>query len=287
MPHLPDDAVTPGPGALPELRRLGKNLDGYRGETIDIDAVVSECEAAAHAHGWTVHDLPAGLHRRIPTLFKAATGKARPEPLNIYISAGIHGDEPAAPLAALRLLQENLWPPSANVWLCPCLNPTGFLKNSRENEHGTDLNRQYLQPQAKEIIAHIAWLEAQPAFDLCLCLHEDWESHGFYLYELNPDQCPSPAQRILRNVSRVCPIDRSEVIEGRRAKDGLILPSLDPRTRLQWPEAFFLIIHKTRLCYTFEAPSDFALGVRVKALTVAVETAIGELVACKRNPTSL
>ena len=110
--------------------------------------------------------------------------------------------------------------------------------------------------------------------DLCLCLHEDWESHGFYLYELNPDGVPSASDRILEDVSRVCPIDFSETIEGRPAKNGLILPTLDARTRLQWPEALFLITHKTRLCYTIEAPSDFPLLLRVEALVVAVRSAI-------------
>ena len=30
-----------------------------------------------------------------------------------------------------------------DVWLCPCLNPTGFPLNRRENGKGLDLNRQY------------------------------------------------------------------------------------------------------------------------------------------------
>jgi len=90
-------------------------------------------------------------------------------------------------MAALQLLLDNFWPPEMELWLCPCLNPTGFVLNRRENEAGADLNRQYLEPTQPETLAHIAWLKKQPYFDLCLCLHEDWESHGFYLYELNPD----------------------------------------------------------------------------------------------------
>jgi hypothetical protein len=78
-------------------------------------------------------------------------------------------------------------------------------------------------------------------------------------------------------VARVCPIDRSETIEGRPARDGLIRPSLDPRTRPDWPEAFFLLTHKTRLSYTMEAPSDFALPVRVAALVGAVKAALAAL----------
>ena len=51
---------------------------------------------------------------------------------------------------------------------------------------------------AEEIKAHIQWLARQPKFDLCLLLHEDWESHGFYLYEQNPDARRSFADRMHR-----------------------------------------------------------------------------------------
>lgn len=139
---------------------------------------------------------------------------------------------------------------------------------------GADLNREYLEPHAPEIRAHIDWLQRQPAFDFCLCLHEDWESSGFYVYELNPDGLPSLADVMIQRVSSVCPIDCSEMIEERPASGGVIRPSLDPRTRPQWPEAFFLLTHKTRLSCTLEAPSDFALSVRVAALTEGVNAAL-------------
>ena len=116
--------------------------------------------------------------------------------------------------------------------------------------------------------------DRQPGFDLCLCLHEDWESNGFYLYELNPDGRPSLAELMIASVAELCPIDCSEVIEGRPAQNGIIRPSVDPRSRPQWPEAFYLLSHKTRLSYTLEAPSDFALPVRVAGLVGAVRAAL-------------
>src|SRR5437899_3137201 len=147
------------------------------------------------------------------------------------------------------------------------------LESARECE-GADLNRQYLQPTAAETLAHILWLQGQPPFDLCLCLHEDWEAHGFYVYELNPDGQASLAEAIVSNVAQVCPIDRSDLIEGRPAQNGIIRPSIDPRSRPQWPEAFFLLTYKTRLSYTLEAPSDFPLASRVEALVAGVGSAL-------------
>jgi hypothetical protein len=174
-----------------------------------------------------------------------------------------------------HLMQTNQWPEEFDYWLCPCLNPTGFDANRRENAEGLDLNRQYLQPQAvAETRVHVEWLERQPKFDLCLCLHEDWESHGFYVYELNPDNRPSLAEAIVRGVAEVCPIDLSEEIEDRPAREGIIRPSVDPRSRPQWPESFWLLTYKTRLSYTLEAPSDFPLPARVAALVAGVTAAL-------------
>jgi protein MpaA len=263
-------------------QRLGKNINGYFGETIDLPAVLRDCVAAARSHGWSISEIPVNETTSLPAFCRPGNVLGTPpdsrEPgSRVYLSAGIHGDEPAGPLAVRHLLQENRWPTGFGIWLCPCLNPTGFMSNRRENFQGLDLNRQYHGPQAPETAAHIRWLEQQPAFDLCLCLHEDWEAHGFYVYELNPDPRPSLAQAIIERVTPVCPVDQSELIEGRPARGGIIRPTVDPRERPQWPESFYLLTYKTRLSYTLEAPSDFALANRVAALVVGVNAALETL----------
>jgi protein MpaA len=257
------------------VERSGKNHGGYHGETIDIRAALRDIKAAAHQRGWTAEVFGQqgefnqfALHR--PSLSLGTSHSA----LRIYLSAGIHGDEPAGPLAALRLLQENRWPENAELWFCPCLNPAGFVLNRRENADAKDLNRDYRHLETAEVRAHIAWLERQPKFDLCLCLHEDWESHGFYLYELNPDHRPSLAETIVAHIAKGCPIDLSPIIEGREAKGGTVRPNLDPQTRPQWAEAFYLIVNKTRYSCTLEAPSDFPLPTRVNALVTGVNAAL-------------
>ena len=257
------------------MQRLGKNLGGYFGETIEIGTVLRDIEVASRTHGWKAEAFCELGGYTLSALQRAAPSP-RPSPFTrrIYLSAGIHGDEPAGPLAMLQLLMENPWPDYLDLWLCPCLNPTGFAQNRRANANGQDLNRQYLHLEAAETRAHIAWLERQPGFDLTLCLHEDWEAHGFYLYELNPDNRPSLAEPIIEAVRTVCPVDPSELIEERPARGGIIRPSVDPRSRPQWPESFWLLTHKTRQSYTLEAPSDFPLATRVNALVAAVKAAL-------------
>jgi protein MpaA len=252
------------------MQRLGKNHGGYHGEIIDIRAVLRDVEIAAQKFGWRSEIFHEAGEFKLPALHREAPSGIPHPASRIYISSGIHGDEPAGPLAALRLLQENNWPTDAEIFLLPCLNPVGFTLNKRGNGDGIDLNRDYRNPKAAESRAHIAWLERQPRFDLYLCLHEDWESHGFYLYEQNPDQKISLAENMIEAVKKVCPVDLSENIEGRPAKNGILRPNILPQERPDWPEALYLISHKSRQGYTLEAPSDFPLQTRVNALVAGV-----------------
>ena len=262
---------------MPEILRvqkLGKNNGGYHGETINLRAVLRDVAAAAPQHGWASEIFHESGEFKWFALHRKPEVRSQKSEVRIYISAGIHGDEPAGPLAALRLLQENNWPPDAEIFFLPCLNPVGFTSNQRENAEGIDLNRDYRNSKSAEVRAHIAWLERQPQFDLYLCLHEDWESHGFYLYEQNPDSKPSLADRMIEVVRKVCPIDLNEIIEGRAAHGGIVRPKIQPHERPDWPEAFYLITQKSRQGYTLEAPSDFPLATRVNALVAAVRAAL-------------
>jgi hypothetical protein len=257
------------------VERLGKNHGGYHGETIDIRAALRDVETAAQQRGWTSETFGQQYEFNLLAFHRQPSSTLNSQlSTRIYLSTGIHGDEPAGPLAGLRLLRENQWPANAELWFCPCLNPVGFVLNRRENADGKDLNRDYRHRETAEVCSHIAWLERRPQFDLYLCLHEDWEAHGFYLYEQNPDGQPSLAETIVSAVQKVCPIDPSEIIEDRPAKGGIIRPNLDPRTRPQWAEAFYLIMNKSRLGYTLEAPSDFPLSTRVNALVAGARAVL-------------
>ncbi|SVD83904.1 uncharacterized protein METZ01_LOCUS436758, partial [marine metagenome] len=77
------------------VKPSGLNDGGYFGEAIDIEAVLADCLTAALAHGWTVNWLETENNIRLLTLHRAAASAHR----KIYLSSGIHGDEPAAPLA--------------------------------------------------------------------------------------------------------------------------------------------------------------------------------------------
>jgi hypothetical protein len=260
------------------VQRLGKNAGGYHGETIDIPNVLREIEQAAAGKNWRRDIIPLDSGNAAqPLNFIAYRRPVEGARIRFYLSAGIHGDEPAGPMAALQLLQEDRWPADMSIWLCPCLNPSGFALNRRENFQGIDLNRDYRHLQSAEVRAHVKWLEQQPNFDFALCLHEDWEANGFYVYEVNPEQRTSLAPKIVEAVAKVCPIEHAVLVDNWTAEGGVIRPAIKPEERPQWPEALHLIMHKTRLSNTLEAPSDFPLPVRVTALVTAVRTALSLL----------
>lgn len=254
------------------VKRLHLNHGAYHGETVRLRPILEACEGWARRAGLRVEHLPVEGGEDLLALTHA--GHSAGAQSRIYLSAGIHGDEPAGVLAMEELLKDLRWSGDAALWFCPCLNPLGFGLNQRTDRLGNDLNRDYRHLKSAEVQAHVRWLERQPSFDVCLCLHEDWEAAGFYLYEVNPDGRPAYAESVIDAVRTVFPIDESDTIDGRPARGGIIRPNVVPALRPDWPEALYLIQHKTRLSYTLEAASDYPLSARVNALVCAVKTLV-------------
>jgi protein MpaA len=173
------------------------------------------------------------------------------------------------------MLEQGLFDERATWFLCPFLNPTGYVRGTRENEAGIDLNRDYREPQSVEITAHVRWLRHQPRFDLTLCLHEDWETRGFYLYELNPDGRPTLADAMIDAARQHGPIENAALIDGRESySPGIIRPDLDPISREQWPEAIYLYQHHCRLGYTLETASITPMTQRILTQHAAAAAAL-------------
>ncbi len=193
----------------------------------------------------------------------------------VYLSAGIHGDEPAPPWALLNLMREGFFDTRCTWFLCPMLNPTGFAARTRENHAKVDLNRDYKSPQSTEAAQHITWLRQQPQFDLVICLHEDWESTGFYLYELNPDQRSTLANAMIRAARTLMPIEAATIIDGREIDEpGIIRPIADPLLRETWPEAIYLRNFHSTLNYTIETPSALPLDLRIATQCAVLRQAL-------------
>jgi len=254
----------------------------YTGEQIEPARVLSEIEKTATAEGFSARPLFEVENHAVSAFTRKAITKEGP---SIYLSAGVHGDEPAPPMALLKLFQSQKLSDKVNWTVVPLVNPTGLAQNTRENAEGIDLNRDFKAPKSVEARSLCAFLEHQNPFTLSLLLHEDWESKGFYLYALPLPGSDAIAEAIISSVSEEIPIDRDESIDGMEASHGIIRPDpsdldRDPKLQGEWPEAFF-IYHRelARLQFTLEAPSAFPLEKRVKAIEAAIEAAVQSIIA--------
>lgn len=197
-----------------------------------------------------------------------------PGPPRIYLSAGIHGDEPAGPHAIEDLLRHERLSPDVSWTICPLLNPWGWGAGTRENSRGIDLNRDYLTKESSEAVAHSAWIDRVGCHDLYLSLHEDWEASGFYLYEINTSAHLPFAARILEEVAKVMRIEPLHCIDDHLVcAPGYIAHPPVPDEPRNWPEAIYHCKRYPHLSYTFETPSSLPLQERVLALVTAVEAA--------------
>ena len=237
----------------------------------DPHGLIAAFDSSGRAKGFRVETMGDVGGYPLLAMTKRTSG-VRPR---IYLSSGIHGDEPAAPTALLEMLKLGWFNTRANWFICPVLNPTGLARRTRENVNGIDLNRDYRgTPKSLEIAAHIDWLRRQPPFDLFICVHEDWESVGYYLYELNPCNKPSFAEAAISDVEKICPIDRSEIVDGSVSVGGIVRSIKPPEERELWAEAIYLRTQHHLLGYTLESPSAFDFQQRVTAHILAIQTLV-------------
>lgn len=144
-----------------------------------------------------------------------AQGKT-PAPHNVFISAGIHGDEPAGVYAILSFLETKIkdYLPYFNFVICPCLNPGGFEHNTVYNPAGINLNRNFLAvnpAQEVELIKNFL-MENIRQYLFIVDMHEDDSYRSvegltladcpreFYLYEVTPDKNFRLGHKILKRL---------------------------------------------------------------------------------------
>lgn len=191
----------------------------------------------------------------------------------VYLSAGIHGDEPAGPLAILRMMQEGFFTEEIAWMICPALNPGGLALGTRENRSKVDLNRDYLLHETLEVSAHSRWISRHSIPDIFISLHEDWESSGFYFYEINlSEDRPDRAAGILDAVSPFFVPESGPEIDGHEVREnGWIYHCAEADLPESWPEAIYLAKNGCKLSFTLETPSAMGLNERVLAHQAAVK----------------
>jgi hypothetical protein len=196
----------------------------------------------------------------------------------LYLSAGIHGDEPAGTEGLYAWANKN-WKILSKipVVIYPCLNPWGLMENSRFTSKGKDLNRQWDKGEDASI-TEIMKRTSGAQFSLAVNLHEDYDAHGIYLYEPPTGKKRDDlASQILDSGSEYIPIDSRKKIEGRWARGGIIRPAPSSLPKEGLPEAAFLQESRADRTFVFETPSELDLRVRIQAQVAMLEKAVGEV----------
>ena len=182
---------------------------------------------------------------------------------SLYLSAGIHGDEPAPVEALIGWAEENKGHLEAwNLIIFPCLNPWGLERNIRFDAEGRDLNRCYNSRKLPRITSQLDVIKCR-RFDVAACLHEDYDARGFYLYEIAAAR-PHLGEEICRELSRFMTADSRSRIDGHRSRGGLIRRRIRPDMMSGHPEAFRIHFHHAARTFTLETPSESCLDDRVR-----------------------
>ncbi len=193
----------------------------------------------------------------------------------LYISAGIHGDEPGATEGLIEWAErEGERLRELPLMIFPCLNPWGLIANSRFDQAGLDLNRSFHRDELP-FVAGWKQVIAPYRFSVALNLHEDYDGQGLYLYEVQRAQ-PYWGEELIEIARPIIPIEQRVSVDGRRSKAGVIRRRLNMGLFkiMGYPEAIWLHLHHSERTFTIETPSEFALPHRAAAHVAIIEECV-------------
>lgn len=228
-----------------------------------------------HAHDireimrrWKALQNAAGLHATTLTTVEGhpviafETKAARAGEPAFYLSTGVHGDEPGSIWGLLLWAEKNITKlQRGSFLLLPLLNPVGTMLNTRADHRGLDINRRFQLTDDPLTAAWQKWIEGR-AMIAGLCLHEDYDAQGCYVYELGHRRA-TMGHAILTRCAKPIATDPRRRIDGQLAKAGLIRRKKMPTHLPGMPEAIELHVRGCPLTFTFETPSEFSLDDRV------------------------
>ena len=202
-------------------------------------------------------------------IFRVGLGNNQHAQKQVLICAGVHGDEPAGPEAALQFLERD------NTGLLrhftftvfPCINPHGYAHNSRENREGLDVNRSFGEVGIAEVDLVKQSLK-ELRFDFAIDFHEDWEAKGFYLYEDQRDE-RWRAPEVIRRIKEIGSIDKESGENDLPIAEGAF--RIDPDWGYAGLISYVYGFHTDHAILT-ETPTRWALTQRSAAHLAALDT---------------
>ena len=223
-----------------------------------VEALASQgrtLETIGTVEGYPVHRLRAGHPRR----------------LRVLLTGGVHGDEPAGVEAVLRFVEEDMdsWLGQVEFTAMPCVNPVGYVRDTRDNGGGADVNRSFESDDVPEVRL-VKQVLAGCRVDAFVDCHEDWEADGFYMYE-GPRNGQAVGPAVIAAVEERASIDPDSGEDSEPVSRGVY--EISPSWGRQGLGPYVLHGHAARACI-FETPTKWPLEQRAAVHRVALEAAL-------------
>ncbi len=226
-------------------------------------------------------------------LTTAASKKNEKKQLNVLLSGGVHGDEPAGVFALLQFLEKEAprYAKEFRFFVFPCVNPGGFATGTAENSAGKNINRSFKKDspalEAKWVMEQLQKWDRKFVFSIDM--HEIppyWEGEGFkakdnphtaYLYESQRDKKMRIGPAMLAGLPKDIEVCQWPRIYGDVAVGGLVT----------YPEGNFNQVYAEQTTldgylfeklsshtFTAETPIDWPMEKRVRTHLSWLKTAL-------------
>ena len=193
-----------------------------------------------------------------------------------FVSAGIHGNEPAGVEAVVSLIEEisqyEKQLPLLQIEFMPLLNPWAWVRDLKWNGDATDVNRKFISMDTQES-AIIKQVIDKQRYDITIDLHEDGRYDGFYSLTYDNADMKSATELASTIAQNGTPLREFKGNKGfihvaREEFADLSLPTL----------AFYCRSHVTEKAYILETPFHSMFENRTALHKTGILYLIGETV---------
>lgn len=200
----------------------------------------------------------------------------------VFLSAGVHGNESAPVYALLEFLEEKIhdYLDCYSFVISPCLNPGGFEMDTRENFNKVNLNRNFLEPKPEQEVALIKKsladgskrflfavdMHADPSDEVAKGYPDEIPPEEFYMYEISSSRKSRMGHKIIKELEKkgvnIC---KRKYIYGDKNENGLIwsrgLKDKDYKYKSSL-EAYLQKYYTSRV-FTVETPTCWSFECRI------------------------
>jgi len=216
--------------------------------------------------------------------------------VNVILSGGAHGDEPAGTYALLEWLEKKAegFGEHYRFYVIPNLNPSGFELDQANTIRGHNVNREFKDSTTcpESMIAQKAVLKLNRQIRFAIDMHEIphyWADEGFtendnprdaYLYETQADTKLRIGRAMIDRLPKDITVSQWKTIYGDKADRGLVSYPEDNGNAVYAQgttfDAFLFRLY-TKHSFTSETPISWPMEKRVRTHLSWLKTALEEI----------